>query len=114
MLENLVRVVEVVEKLVPHALLSVIENLDLDYLVHFFAFSRLYGQQQAVGTLQDRKSRLRKRLSWSPAGRHVRKLSNRRPPLLPLMLLYNQSKVNLCLPPVAVACTKLTHCGTNQ
>jgi len=38
MLENLVRVVEVVEKLVPHALLSVIENLDLDYLVHFLLF----------------------------------------------------------------------------
>jgi len=37
-LENLVRVVEVVEKLVPHALLSVIENLDLDYLVHFLLF----------------------------------------------------------------------------
>jgi len=38
MLENLVRVVEVVEKLVPHALLSLVENLDLDYLVHFLLF----------------------------------------------------------------------------
>jgi len=37
-LENLVRVVEVVEKLVPHALLSLVENLDLDYLVHFLLF----------------------------------------------------------------------------